>query len=340
MTRLEADESVRARWLRRAVTVPAYLVAGAAALVLCPFLLLVAAIADLVRGRRPFVLSRAVLGISLYLVCEAGGVVASALIWLAWLGVKQERFIEWNYALQGIWARALFGGAGRIFALRFQVDGEDEIGNGPMIVFMRHASTIDTLLPAEFLTRRHAVRLRYVMKRELLWDPCLDIVGQRLPNVFLRRGAQQSDREVARVRDFAEALGRGEGVLIYPEGTRFTAEKRRRILARLAETRGHEELERAEALRHVLPPRTGGAMALLEALPEADALFLAHCGFERAASLHDLWTGRLVGTTIRLKFWRIRSHQIPRAPDERAQWFWAQWKRVDEWIDRQSPAWG
>jgi 1-acyl-sn-glycerol-3-phosphate acyltransferase len=163
------------------------------------------------RGRRPFVFSRVVLGISLYFVCEAGGIVASTLIWLARLGAKQERFIDWNYALQGIWAQALFRGAARIFALRFEVDGEDEIGQGPLILFMRHASTIDTLLPAAFLTRRRTVRLRYVMKQELLWDPCLDIVGQRLPNVFVRRGSGRRDREVGRMRKLAENVGRGEG---------------------------------------------------------------------------------------------------------------------------------
>ncbi len=263
---------------------------------------------------------------------------ASALIWLARFGAKHERFIEWNYALQGIWAQALFRGAARIFALRFEVEGEDDIGHGPLILFMRHASTIDTLLPAAFLTRRGAVRLRYVMKQELLWDPCLDIVGQRVPNVFVRRGSGQRDREVARVRDLARNIGRGEGVFIYPEGTRFTAEKQRRILARLAEKGAREELERADALRHVLPPRTGGALALLDVLPEADAVFLAHCGFERVGSLHDLWTGRLVGTTIRLKFWRVRAEQIPRTSDDRVQWLWGQWKRMDEWIDCHSPA--
>ncbi len=63
LTEFRADESSRERWLRRAVTVPAYLVAGVTALTLCPLLLVLAAVADATRGRRPFVFSRVVLGL-------------------------------------------------------------------------------------------------------------------------------------------------------------------------------------------------------------------------------------------------------------------------------------
>ena len=40
-----------------------------------------------------------------------------------------------------------------------------------------------------YVSRRYHLRLRYVLKRELLWDPCLDIVGQRVPNIFVDRDA-------------------------------------------------------------------------------------------------------------------------------------------------------
>ena len=56
------------------------------------------------------------------------------------------------------------------------------------------------LLAAALLSRPHGVRLRYVLKRELLWDPCLDIVGHRLPNAFVRRGSRDTAGDVAAVR--------------------------------------------------------------------------------------------------------------------------------------------
>ena len=110
-------------------------------------------------------------------------------------------------------------------------------------------------------------RLRYVLKRELLWDPCLDIVGHRLPNCFIERGAKISAPEIERIRGLAQDLGPTDGVLIYPEGTRFTPERREAVLARI-EARGDTALlERARALQNVLPPRLGGSLALLEESP-------------------------------------------------------------------------
>jgi 1-acyl-sn-glycerol-3-phosphate acyltransferase len=333
LTEFGSDETMRDRWLRRAVTVPTFLLTGGFALLLCPGLVFLAAVVDTVRGERRFVLCRTVLGLTLYLTCEAAGIVGSGLLWLLRFGMTPQQFTDWNYALQRVWARALIGGAQRIFALRFEIEGVDEIGPGPIIVFMRHVSTIDTLLPAAFLAERHGLRLRYVMKRELLWDPCLDIVGHRLPNVFIRRASPDRNREIALIRKLAATLGSGEGILIYPEGTRFTAEKRSRVLARMAESRRREEVERATDLRHVLPPRVAGPLALLESRPDADVLFLAHCGFERAASLNDLWAGALVGTTVRLKLWRVPGDKVPRTTDERVQWLHREWMRIDEWID-------
>ena len=59
---------------------------------------------------------------------------------------------------------------------------------GPVIVMIRHASILDNLLPSVFVAWPHKVRLRYLLKRELLSDPGLDIGGKRLPNYFVRRG--------------------------------------------------------------------------------------------------------------------------------------------------------
>jgi 1-acyl-sn-glycerol-3-phosphate acyltransferase len=121
---------------------------------------------------------------------------------------------------------------------------------------MRHVSTADTLLPVLLFSRRHGVRLRYVMKRELLWDPCLDVVGQRVPSAFVRRDSGQPEREVALVVELGRGLGPRSGVLVYPEGTRFTAEKRLRALERIAASNQSYLLERAGALEQVLPPGT------------------------------------------------------------------------------------
>ena len=197
---------------------------------------------------------------------------------------------------------------------------------------MRHASVLDTLLPAAIVSRRTGLRLRYVMKRELLWDPCLDVVGQRLPNAFVRRGRGGAAEEIERVCELARDLGPRDGVLLYPEGTRFSAARRERVLARLAASADAKHLERARALHHVLPPRLGGALALLDAAPGVDVAIGAHAGLEPLRTLADLWSGALLGRRIELAFWRIPAASIPTGRADRVEWLYDQWQRVDAWL--------
>jgi 1-acyl-sn-glycerol-3-phosphate acyltransferase len=191
----------------------------------------------------------------------------------------------------------------------------------------------DTLLAAVFLSARRRHRLRYVLKRELLWDPCLDIVGHRLPNCFVQRGARSSAAEIERVRALARDLGPDDAVLLYPEGTRFTTEKRRAILHRL-ESSGHiHELKRARALRHVLPPRPGGALAILETCPNTAVVCCAHIGFEGTMRLTDLLSGALVGSRVRVAFWRAPPPPMLPDRDARIGWLFDRGQEVDRWVD-------
>ena len=216
--------------------------------------------------------------------------------------------------------------------MRTEVTGEEAVRRGPLFLFSRHASTLDTLLPAVFASQPYTLRLGHVMKRELLWDPCLDIVGQRTRNAFIRRGSDARDKEIALLRQLATAVTERDGVLLFPEGTRFSPAKRERALAHLADTKQFARLERAKRLQHVLPPHRGGALALLETRPDVDVAFLAHVGFEGTASLNDIWRGKLIGRTIRLCFWRVPSAEIPRTAEGRVEWLDAQWERIDAWI--------
>lgn len=325
------EESPASRWRRRAVTIPVWLLAFVAVVALLPILLPLALASDLLRDRR-FPATRVLLLAVAYLACEAAGIVASLVLGIATLG-SRERMLRWHHALQDQWARALLAAARRIFSFRLVVEGDAQVGRGPVLLFVRHASLADTLLPAVLVAHRHGLRLRWVMKRELLRDPCLDLVGQRLPNVFVRRGSDEGAREIAAVRLLAADLGPSDGVVIYPEGTRFTAGKQARIRDVLARS-DPERAARLAGLRHVLPPRAGGPLALLEASPHADVVFLAHVGFEGAASLRDVCGGALIGRTVHVTFRRVPATEVPTGPRARLQWIDAEWCRVDDWIDR------
>ncbi len=334
------DETPRARWTRRALTVPIVLAATVAYLAALPLALLVAALRDLRSGRRLPTLRLALFG-AVYLVCETLGLLGCLAIWLAsgpamrlsGSQAARERFQRWTFALQCGWGGALFAAIRRIWSVSLEVEGDAEVGTGPLLVFIRHASLADTLLPVNLLSRRHGLRLRYVLKRELLVDPCLDVAGQRLPNVFVRRGTGDGKREIDSIRQLATGAGPGEGVLIYPEGTRSNPERRARALERIAASGDLERLERARLLRHVLPPRTGGPQALLETRPDADVLFVAHVGLDGLTKLHDFVDGSLVGRRIRVLFRRVPAASVPVERNARVEWLDAEWARVDEWID-------
>ncbi|MBL8785721.1 MAG: lysophospholipid acyltransferase family protein [Deltaproteobacteria bacterium] len=322
---------------RRIVTIPVVVLLAALVLGTLPATLTVAVLVDLfryLRRKTPFAVTRLLLFGAVYLLAEVVGLLALCGAWVgSGFGASRSRLIAWTYAIQSAWVATLFNTVRNLYRVRFEVD-DDALGpapGGPVLVLMQHTSLVDTLLPTTFLTRRRGLALRWVLKSELLVDPCLDVAGLRLPNAFVRRDGTDTAQSLARVAALARDLGPRDGVLIYPEGTRFTPSKRRRALDRLA-TSQPALLPRAERLQRVLPPRLGGPLALMEAAPEADLVFFAHHGFEGLATVAAVLSGELVGKTVRLRFWRHARAEVPVDRQERIAWLWSRWEEVDAWV--------
>ncbi len=318
---------------RRCVTIPAVVVALALVTAGLPFLLLLAVIADVVRPRgwRRLASVRAVLALEAFLAIEVLGLGILALVGLLTVGSRSRR-AALTWPVQRFYTGAQMAAASVIFGLRLVTEGADLAGErGPVLVMIRHASVIDVLLPGVLIANVHRIKLRYVLKRELLLDPCLDVAGHWIPNHFVARDGAGSATEIAAVRALKEGIGRDEGVLVYPEGTRFTEAKRQRALDRLrADPVAHA---RAAGLRHLLPVRPGGPIALLEAEPACDVLRVGHHGLEGATAVTDLWRGALVGRTIRIKLWRAPASAIPVGREAQLAWLGASWQRIDDWLD-------
>ncbi len=323
-------------WVRRALTIPGVALALALLCALAPVVVPLGLAFDAIRwalSRRPFMVSRLLAFALFYLCAEMVGLVALGGVWVtAGLGASRlRRLLDATYSVQSAWASALLGAARRLLGLRFVVDGDDCVTPGPVIVLIQHASLVDTLIPTVFITQRHGIRLRFVLKKELLISPCLDVAGLRLPNVFVDRSATHTDQEVSRIRDLATELEARDGVLIYPEGTIVSPQKRQRALARLAD--GDAWLfARASALVNVLPPRLGGPLALLEGAPQADCVFVAHRGLEGIAYYADLLEGHLVGREVRVRMWRVPRADIPTDRAGRTRWLYEQWGALDAWV--------
>ena len=136
------------------------------------------------------------------------------------------------------------------------------------------------------------------------------------------------------LRTVTEDLVPGTGVLIYPEGTRFSRRKLKRARKALRD-KGHDALAvRADNMNHVLPPRLAGPTALMQAAPELDIVIMEHMGFEAASSGASMWRGDLVGQTIRV---RIRRFPAPKlAEGEHANWLYDRWEEIDGWVESNS----
>jgi 1-acyl-sn-glycerol-3-phosphate acyltransferase len=328
------DESVGSRWGRRLLTVPAIYLGLAVVALGFPVWLLLAALADLATGgaRRRWPLVRSAFLVLGYLFWVCFGVTGWIGAELISFGLPRDRYLRRLFRLQQIWARGLFGTARRALSLRVHVEEGFVPDERPILLFVRHVSLVDVLLPAVFVSGPHDVLLRYVMKREVLFDPAIDFVGQRLENAFVSRGKGAADREERAIRSLASGLGAREGVIVFPEGTRFSPAKRADALERIRASGDAERFARAERLTHVLPPRSRGPLAVLEEAQRADVIFLAHRGFDGAVGALDLLRGALIGRAIELKTWRVPREQVPSEREACLAWLDLEWARVDAWI--------
>jgi 1-acyl-sn-glycerol-3-phosphate acyltransferase len=312
-------------WARRFVSFSLYGALGLLSLVLLPVAVPACAVIDTLLGqgrRQPR--ARALLFFGLYLACEIWGIVAAFGVWLRYRGSTQ--FQERNAELQRRWTTVLFSGAVRIFGFEVTFDEGEWDPAKPFLLMVRHSSTADTVLAAALMANPRHLLLKYVLKRELLWDPCLDVVGRRLPNTFVDRSGSRKDAEVRAVASLGRDLGPGQGVLIYPEGSRFDTHKRDTRVEALKTQPALYEI--AKGMQHVLPPKLGGALALLDAAPEAQVLVLEHTGFEGAASFGRFFRGDLVFAKL-----RVRLRRVPRPEGQaRDAWLFRVWSETDQWI--------
>lgn len=328
---------IEPRWRaygRRCLTIPAVVAGFALVTVLLPVLALAGLVVDVVRmarGRRAVALRVAAYAWC-YLFGETAGLFTYLLLWIgSGFGLAGAALERWTFVLQRWWCGWLFRSVRVVFRMRLSVEGASEVAAGPFVLLTRHASIIDTLIPAAVAQASFGIRLRYVFKKELLWDPCLDAATDRVPGVFLSRSGDESERQVELVRRIARDLGPRDAVLIFPEGTRFTAAKRDRVIAKLSAS-APVLAQRASGYRNVLPPRLGGTLALLEPSVDADVVICEHTGLEGFATIGDVWSGSLVGSTIRVRLRRFPRPEIPNDRDGQSEWLFDRWSEVDAWI--------
>jgi len=329
------DESPRASRARRRLLGVAVEVGGFALLsILSPVLLVFAVAVDLflwLRRRKPWMAVRLAVMLWWFLLGELYGLAGLLGIWVSSLGHDSPRRRERVYALKRRWLTSHLAGIRVLFGLRFEFDGLELAGPGPVLMMIRHASIIDNALPDAIVGRAHGLGFRFIIKRELQMLPTIDIGGRWVPTLFVRRASGDTEGELERMRALTVNMSARDGLLIYPEGTRWTPEKMARAKEIIAE-RQPEIAPLADRLQNVLPPRLGGPLALLEAARDADVVIFGHVGLDGFEYISDIWSGGLVGTTVHLKFWRFPAAEVPIERAALIAWLYARWQELDDWI--------
>jgi 1-acyl-sn-glycerol-3-phosphate acyltransferase len=226
----------------------------------------------------------------------------------------------------------------------------------PLIVFCRHAGPGDSFLIVHALLDWYDREPRIVLKDTLQWDPAIDIVLNRLPNRFIRgaapglpavdqpdqhdqsgrpgrprRSGRRPSSEQA-IGELSRRLDHNDALVLFPEGGNFTARRRARAIQRLRRKGLLAEAQKADAMRHVLPPRPGGVLAVLENAHEADVVWVAHTGTDHLLSVADVWAALPMDIEILMRWWLVPSGAVPTDPEAQIAWLYAWWKEIDQWI--------
>ena len=278
-----------------------------------------------------------------YLGVEVAGLgIAGALWLLSGFGRRLDApaFRAAHYAVLRRSLDVLMAAARRLFALRLVTDGaswspldDGEPGStNAMVVLSRHAGPGDSLLLVHTLMNRdHLRRPRIVLKDVLQLDPLIDVYLNRLPNHFVTTDPGGRSTEDA-IAELARGLHGQDALLIFPEGANFTPRRRFRAIQRLRDRGLVTAVRRAEAMRHVLPPRPGGVTAALQAAPHADVVLVGHTGLEHLSTVRDVWRGLPMDKTLHLRWWFVPSTEVPRDEAELTDWLYRWWGSIDDWI--------
>ena len=262
-------------WVRRPITVFGVVFGAILLTALLPVWIIVSLLVDVLGRNWRLPTLRLLCFALLWLWLETFGLIGAASLWVTGQAKNQRA----NYALQRWWAKQLISSLRITCGLRIEVEGVDQLSNGPLICLGRHASLGDALVSAWIFGSLAQRFPRYVMKKELLFDPCLDVVGQRIPNYFVDRGSAAVRQELTGIRTMAANMADRDVAVIFPEGTRTNDEKRVGLVARL-ERRAPERHAKLSGLQRLLPPRAAGATALLEEVPTGDVVVMWHVGFD------------------------------------------------------------
>jgi len=330
------------RWVvRRLVLAPAVIGVTTLVWVTVPFwLILAAALSPLVPGRlRPL---RLLWIFMLYLTCESLLLLVMFVLWLSsgfgWR-LRTPYFEGVHYDLVQLTMWFFFREARRVLRLKIETQGPapDAHPGKPILVCCRHAGPGDSFTLIHTLMQWYGREPRVVLKDTLAWDPAIDVLLRRIPARFISPNPAAGENLEEQIAALATGLDENDAFVIFPEGGNFTPARRQRAIDRLRRLGMEKMAARAERMIHVLAPRPGGLLAALDAAPEADVVLVAHTGLDHLLTAGDVWRELPTDKVIVMRWWQVAGEDIPAGREERIEWLFAWWERIDEWIAEHRP---
>ncbi|HWE09743.1 MAG TPA: 1-acyl-sn-glycerol-3-phosphate acyltransferase [Solirubrobacteraceae bacterium] len=322
--------------VRRPLTITTWLVVSSVCLLLSPLVLAAGEIAAaLMRRPQPKILARLVIE---YFARELLILVACGGLWLisgcGWR-IHAPRLQRAHYGLLRWFVHGLSSRVRELLDIRVETEPSEEAFRAlrtdrPLLFFSRHAGPGDTVFLTDVLMTRYDRLPSIVFKDALTLDPCVDLLGHRLPHAVLDTSDAAECEE--RIRDAAARLGPRGALMLFPEGGNFTPERRRRSIRKLWRKGLSAEASAAEKMSNVMPPHPAGALAALKGNPDSDVIFGAHTGLGLAAFPRDLWRHPPIGRTLTTRMWRVPAAERPDDPDRQGEWLYDWWKRIDAWV--------
>ena len=326
--------------IRRPVSVVLWLIVSTVVVLASPLLLVLGKLASaFTRRPQPLIVTRLTLA---YFGYELAALVGCGALWLgAGCGVL-VRTRRWQ-ALHWRLLRWFVGGLADAGRRTVGIDVDPELATDaaaaleserPLIVLSRHAGPGDTIFLLDQLMSRFRRRPSVVFKESLSLDPCIDLLGHRLPQAMLDRSNRDEAADI--IERVTTELGPRGVLLLFPEGGNFTPERRRSALQRLRRRGKRRSAARAERMSHVLPPQPLGTLAALRAGRDTDIVFAAHTGLGLAAYPTQFWREMPIGGMLQMRMWFVPASEVPAGDDERIAWLYDWSKRIDDWIDAKS----
>jgi 1-acyl-sn-glycerol-3-phosphate acyltransferase len=334
------------RLVRRLVLAPLAVVIAVAVMVLFPLLFVLALAFSLAGLSRPGRMRglRLLCFALIWLVAETAALFMCLGLWIAsGFGgrLTTQPYQSRHYAIMRWYLDLVFRAATRMFGIQVDVDEPELTASEqaarlarPVIVLSRHAGPGDSFLLVHHLLSVYGRRPRVVMKAALQLDPGLDVVANRLPNVFIQHRRTGERLFTEQIERLARGLDNAGALVIFPEGGNWTPGRWRRGIRRLEQAGRPDLAARARDMPNLLPPRAGGALAAIAACPNADVIFVAHAGLDRLVSVADVWRSLPMDQVVRARWWRVPQDEVPReaAHEAQVQWLYGWWERIDSWI--------